>query len=61
MKDDTPHRRAVHAHFTDGTTVRIRAVEPGDRDQLDGLYAGMSPDNACCLSSAVPTNSSTSR
>ncbi|MFF5340144.1 GNAT family N-acetyltransferase [Streptomyces althioticus] len=45
MKDDTPHRPAVHALLTDGTTVRIRAVEPGDRDQLEGLYAEMSPDN----------------
>ncbi|KYK13620.1 MULTISPECIES: GNAT family N-acetyltransferase [Streptomyces] len=45
MKDDTPHRPAVHALLTDGTTVRIRAVEPGDHDQLEGLYAEMSPDN----------------
>ncbi|MGK9462091.1 bifunctional acetate--CoA ligase family protein/GNAT family N-acetyltransferase [Streptomyces sp. G6] len=45
MKDDTPHRPAVHALLMDGTTVRIRAVEPGDHDQLEGLYAEMSPDN----------------
>ncbi|MGC9498611.1 GNAT family N-acetyltransferase [Streptomyces sp. WG7] len=45
MKDDTPHRPAVHALLTDGTTVRIRAVEPGDHDQLEGLYAEMSPDH----------------
>ncbi|MFD5216050.1 bifunctional acetate--CoA ligase family protein/GNAT family N-acetyltransferase [Streptomyces tendae] len=45
MKDDTPHRPAVHALLTDGTTVRIRAVEPRDHDQLEGLYAEMSPDN----------------
>ncbi|NEB19548.1 GNAT family N-acetyltransferase [Streptomyces coelicoflavus] len=45
MKDDTPPRPAVHALLTDGTTVRIRAVEPGDHDQLEGLYAEMSPDN----------------
>ncbi|MFJ7022996.1 hypothetical protein ACIQUW_32015 [Streptomyces sp. NPDC101117] len=61
MKDDMPPRPAVHALLTEGTTVCIRAVEPGDHDQLEGLYAEMSPDNACCLSSAVPTNSSTSR
>ncbi|MFA3872608.1 GNAT family N-acetyltransferase [Streptomyces sp. MMCC 100] len=45
MKDDTSYRPAVHALLKDGTTVRIRAVEPGDHDQLEGLYAEMSPDN----------------
>ncbi|BET46015.1 bifunctional GNAT family N-acetyltransferase/acetate--CoA ligase family protein [Kitasatospora aureofaciens] len=45
MKDDTPHRPAVHALLTDGTTVRIRPVEPRDHDQLEGLYTEMSPDN----------------
>jgi hypothetical protein len=45
MKDDMPHRPAVHALLADGTTIRIRAVEPGDHDQLEGLYAEMSPEN----------------
>ncbi|MZG15166.1 hypothetical protein GTY44_16995, partial [Streptomyces sp. SID5914] len=45
MKDDTPHRPAVHALLTDGTTVRLRPVEPRDHDQLEGLYTEMSPDN----------------
>ncbi|WP_031104728.1 GNAT family N-acetyltransferase [Streptomyces sp. NRRL S-146] len=45
MKDDPSHRPAVHALLKDGTTVRIRTVEPGDHDQLAGLYAEMSPDN----------------
>ncbi len=45
MKDDTPSRPAVHALLTDGATVRIRPVEPGDHDQLERLYAEMSPDN----------------
>lgn len=34
MKDDTPHRPAVHALLTDGTTVRIRAVEPGTTSKI---------------------------
>ncbi|MGV9983384.1 bifunctional acetate--CoA ligase family protein/GNAT family N-acetyltransferase [Streptomyces olivaceus] len=38
-------RPAVHALLADGTTVRIRAVEPEDRDQLHRLYEEMSPEN----------------
>ncbi|WP_267714379.1 bifunctional GNAT family N-acetyltransferase/acetate--CoA ligase family protein [Streptomyces sp. CoH17] len=36
---------AIHALLADGTTVRVRAVEPEDRDQLHRLYARMSPEN----------------
>jgi acyl-CoA synthetase (NDP forming)/GNAT superfamily N-acetyltransferase len=35
----------VHALLADGTTVGIRAVEPGDHEQLAGLYQEMSPEN----------------
>ncbi|GHF33548.1 bifunctional acetate--CoA ligase family protein/GNAT family N-acetyltransferase [Streptomyces fumanus] len=45
MKDDTPYRPPVHALLADGTTVRIRAVEAADHDQLQGLYEEMSPEN----------------
>lgn len=38
-------RPAIHALLADGTTVRIRAVEPEDRDQLHRLYEEMSPEN----------------
>nr|WTC07212.1 GNAT family N-acetyltransferase [Streptomyces anthocyanicus] len=38
-------RPAVHALLADGTTVRVRAVEPEDRDQLHRLYEEMSPEN----------------
>ncbi|MFJ4275940.1 GNAT family N-acetyltransferase [Streptomyces coelicoflavus] len=38
-------RSAIHALLADGTTVRIRAVEPEDRDQLHRLYEEMSPEN----------------
>ncbi|MBD0422724.1 GNAT family N-acetyltransferase [Streptomyces sp. TRM S81-3] len=45
MTDDLPRRSAVHALLADGTTVRIRPVVPEDREQLHGLYQGMSPEN----------------
>ncbi|GAA4073676.1 GNAT family N-acetyltransferase [Streptomyces shaanxiensis] len=38
-------RPAVHALLTDGTTVCIRPVVPGDHEQLAGLYEEMSPEN----------------
>ncbi|MEU9552049.1 acetate--CoA ligase family protein [Streptomyces werraensis] len=44
MRDDTSYRPSVHALLKDGTTVRIRAVEPGGHDRLEGLHAEMSPD-----------------
>ncbi|TDT42678.1 acyl-CoA synthetase (NDP forming) [Streptomyces sp. BK208] len=44
MTDDLG-RSAIHALLTDGTTVRIRAVEPVDHDQLHRLYERMSPEN----------------
>ncbi|WP_405910438.1 GNAT family N-acetyltransferase [Streptomyces sp. NBC_00828] len=35
----------VHALLTDGTTVRIRRADPGDRDAVLRLYEEMSPEN----------------
>ncbi|GAA3172696.1 hypothetical protein GCM10010451_21880 [Streptomyces virens] len=45
MMDDVISRPPVHALLTDGTTVCIRPVRPGDHDQLEGLYEEMSPEN----------------
>ncbi|MFF9777940.1 GNAT family N-acetyltransferase [Streptomyces sp. NPDC013978] len=45
MTDDLLSRPPVHALLADGTTVRIRAVERGDHEQLQGLYEEMSPEN----------------
>ncbi|MFE6282102.1 GNAT family N-acetyltransferase [Streptomyces sp. NPDC057877] len=45
MTDDVLHSPPVHALLADGTTVRIRPVEPADRAQLEGLYQEMSPEN----------------
>ncbi|MFE2264514.1 bifunctional acetate--CoA ligase family protein/GNAT family N-acetyltransferase [Streptomyces griseosporeus] len=45
MTDEAPGRPTVHALLADGTTVCIRPVRPGDRDQLRGLYEEMSPEN----------------
>jgi len=45
MKDDPPPHPPVHALLADGTTVRIRPATPADRDQLEGLYTGMSPQS----------------
>ncbi|MBE4733514.1 MULTISPECIES: bifunctional GNAT family N-acetyltransferase/acetate--CoA ligase family protein [Streptomyces] len=45
MTDDVLSRPPVHALLADGTTVRIRAVERGDHDQLQGLYEEMSSEN----------------
>ncbi|WP_405694522.1 hypothetical protein OHA99_05815 [Streptomyces coelicoflavus] len=44
MTDD-PGRPAIHALLTDGTTVRIRAVEPEDHARLHRLHETTSPDN----------------
>ncbi|MFE6528188.1 GNAT family N-acetyltransferase [Streptomyces rochei] len=44
MTDDLG-RPAIHALLADGITVRIRAVEPEDHDQLHRLYEEMSPEN----------------
>ncbi|TPQ17832.1 GNAT family N-acetyltransferase [Streptomyces sporangiiformans] len=35
----------VHALLTDGSTVCVRPVAPGDHDQVQGLYEEMSPEN----------------
>ena len=43
--DDTLSRPPVHALLADGTTVCIRPVAPGDREQVLGLYEEMSPEN----------------
>ncbi|GAA0311313.1 GNAT family N-acetyltransferase [Streptomyces turgidiscabies] len=45
MTHDVLSRPPVHALLSDGTTVRIRPVAPGDHDQLQGLYEEMSPEN----------------
>ncbi|MEV1063588.1 GNAT family N-acetyltransferase [Streptomyces sp. NPDC050263] len=45
MTDDLLDRPTVHALLADGATVCIRPVLPGDREQLRGLYAEMSPEN----------------
>ncbi|KFG06299.1 MULTISPECIES: GNAT family N-acetyltransferase [Streptomyces] len=45
MTEDLLSRPPVHALLADGTTVRVRAVERGDHDQLQGLYEEMSPEN----------------
>ncbi|MFF7829899.1 GNAT family N-acetyltransferase [Streptomyces rochei] len=42
---DALGRPSIHALLADGTTVRIRAVEPEDHDQLHRLYEEMSPEN----------------
>lgn len=36
---------AVHVLLSDGTTVRVRPVEPGDQDAVRCLYEEMSPEN----------------
>ncbi|MET9730552.1 GNAT family N-acetyltransferase [Streptomyces sp. NPDC006458] len=41
-KGDPP---PVHALLTDGTTVCVRPVVPGDHDRLEALYEEMSPEN----------------
>ncbi|MDH6221016.1 bifunctional GNAT family N-acetyltransferase/acetate--CoA ligase family protein [Streptomyces pseudovenezuelae] len=45
MTDDTLSRPTVHALLSDGTTVCIRPVRPGDHEQLQGLYEEMSAEN----------------
>lgn len=45
MTDDPRSRPTVHALLSDGTTVCIRPVRPGDHEQLQGLYEEMSGDN----------------
>ncbi|MFF4656056.1 GNAT family N-acetyltransferase [Streptomyces sp. NPDC001381] len=45
MTDDLLDRAPVHALLADGTTVCIRPVLPGDREQLRGFYEEMSPEN----------------
>ncbi|WP_392959858.1 GNAT family N-acetyltransferase [Streptomyces sp. LN245] len=45
MTHDTLSRPTVHALLSDGTTVCIRPVRPGDHEQLQGLYEEMSADN----------------
>ncbi|MEH0516049.1 GNAT family N-acetyltransferase [Streptomyces sp. B21-106] len=45
MTDDLLDRPTVHALLADGTTVCIRPALPGDREQLQGFYEEMSPDN----------------
>ncbi|KAF2776433.1 hypothetical protein STPH1_1091 [Streptomyces sp. OM5714] len=54
MPDD-PGRPAIHALLTDGTTVRIRAVEPEDHARLHRLHEKTSPDNLrMCLFAVRP-------
>lgn len=43
--DDLLIRQSAHALLVDGTTVCIRPVRPADRDQVEGLYTEMSPEN----------------
>ncbi|MFF1446393.1 GNAT family N-acetyltransferase [Streptomyces sp. NPDC058295] len=45
MTYDTLSRPTVHALLSDGTTVCIRPVRPGDHEQLQGLYEEMSAEN----------------
>ncbi|MGW7045577.1 bifunctional acetate--CoA ligase family protein/GNAT family N-acetyltransferase [Streptomyces avermitilis] len=45
MTNDTLSRPTVHALLSDGTTVCIRPVLPGDHEQLQGLYEDMSAEN----------------
>ncbi|GAA1913442.1 bifunctional GNAT family N-acetyltransferase/acetate--CoA ligase family protein [Streptomyces durmitorensis] len=45
MTHDTRSRPTVHALLSDGTTVRIRPVRPGDHEQLHGFYEEMSAEN----------------
>ncbi|MFD9043851.1 bifunctional acetate--CoA ligase family protein/GNAT family N-acetyltransferase [Streptomyces bottropensis] len=45
MTDDERNLPMVHALLADGTTVCIRAVTPRDRQQIQGLYEEMSPEN----------------
>ncbi|MDQ0596234.1 acyl-CoA synthetase (NDP forming)/GNAT superfamily N-acetyltransferase [Streptomyces canus] len=45
MTYDTLSRPTVHALLSDGTTVCIRAVRPGDHERLRGLYEEMSAEN----------------
>ncbi|BCM72911.1 MULTISPECIES: bifunctional acetate--CoA ligase family protein/GNAT family N-acetyltransferase [Streptomyces] len=45
MTHHVTDRPAVHALLADGTTVRIRTVVPGDHEQVEQLYAEMSPEN----------------
>ncbi|MFI2435908.1 GNAT family N-acetyltransferase [Streptomyces sp. NPDC018693] len=45
MSVDPLTRPPVHALLADGTTVCIRAVRPGDHEQLRGFYEEMSPEN----------------
>ncbi|MFF1284527.1 GNAT family N-acetyltransferase [Streptomyces sp. NPDC058299] len=45
MTDDTLSRPTVHALLSDGTTVCIRPVRPGDHERLQGLYEDMSAEN----------------
>ncbi|MFI6335750.1 GNAT family N-acetyltransferase [Streptomyces sp. NPDC050535] len=45
MTHDTRSRPTVHALLSDGTTVCIRPVRPGDHDQLRELYEEMSAES----------------
>ncbi|MFI9152588.1 GNAT family N-acetyltransferase [Streptomyces sp. NPDC053367] len=45
MTHDLLGPRTAHALLADGTTVCIRPVEPGDHEQVQGLYEEMSPEN----------------
>jgi acyl-CoA synthetase (NDP forming)/GNAT superfamily N-acetyltransferase len=45
MTNDVLAPRTAHALLLDGTTVCIRPVEPGDHQQVEGLYEAMSPEN----------------
>ncbi|MFI1358755.1 GNAT family N-acetyltransferase [Streptomyces sp. NPDC020898] len=45
MTYDTLSRPTVHALLSDGTTVCIRPVRPGDHEQLQRLYEEMSAEN----------------
>ncbi|MEU6541370.1 GNAT family N-acetyltransferase [Streptomyces sp. NPDC047000] len=45
MTSDALSRPPVHALLADGTIVCIRTAQPGDHDQLQGLYEEMSPEN----------------
>ncbi|MFJ2766770.1 GNAT family N-acetyltransferase [Streptomyces sp. NPDC087300] len=45
MTHDERSRPPVHALLADGTTTRIRTVDPDDRTQLQGLYEEMSPES----------------
>lgn len=45
MTNDVLGPRTAHALLADATTVCIRPVEPGDHEQVRGLYEEMSPEN----------------